>query len=152
MSHTCHMPHPSHSSWFGHPNNIHVPNLKSHFHYLCCTKGSVQVRGLTKCLVTSCLRLGVFGTSPNSRLGRPLLVSHPILLFSMWASTVHICRPVRPSATWGRAMLWWQGPTYSWKYIGIVLSLHSKIVWQQGLLLRGLRSMKGNSFFWPSCL
>jgi hypothetical protein len=22
VSHTCHMPHPSHSSWFGHPNNI----------------------------------------------------------------------------------------------------------------------------------
>ena len=112
ISHTYHMPHPSHSLWFSHPNNNDVPDLKSHFHCLCCTKGSVEIRGLIKCSVTSFLRLGVVSTSPNSRLGRPPLVGRPKLLFIIWAATVHIFSPVRLSTTWGRAMLWWPGHIY----------------------------------------
>jgi len=30
-------------------------------------------------------------------------------LFSIFAATFHIWRPSPPSATWGRAMSWWQG-------------------------------------------
>ena len=87
ISHSCHLFHPSHSAWFDNPNENRVPNLKSHFYCLCCTKGSVQVRGLMKCLVTSFLQLGVASNSPNSHLGRPPLVGRPKLLCNIWAAT-----------------------------------------------------------------
>jgi hypothetical protein len=32
---------------------FHMPNLKSLFHSMFCTKESVEVRGLVKCFVTS---------------------------------------------------------------------------------------------------
>jgi hypothetical protein len=43
----------------------------------------------------------------------PQLKDHPLsavrnLLFTIFAGTLHIWRPSPPSATWGRAMLWWQ--------------------------------------------
>ena len=46
----------------------------------------------------------------------PKLVDHPLsavrdCLFNIFTSTLHIAG-VPPSATWGRSMLWWQGPTY----------------------------------------
>ena len=33
-------------------------------------------------------------------------------LVSIFAVTLHTCRPFPPSASSGRAMLWWQGPNY----------------------------------------
>jgi hypothetical protein len=58
ISHTCHMFRPSHSFRFDHLKYIWrgVQIMKlftSLFHCLGCTKGSVQVRGLVKCFVTS---------------------------------------------------------------------------------------------------
>jgi hypothetical protein len=35
-------------------------------------------------------------------------------LFNIYAATLHIWRPSPPSATWGRAMTWWKGPTWHW--------------------------------------
>jgi hypothetical protein len=32
-------------------------------------------------------------------------------LFNIFAATLHTWRVVPPSATWGCAMLWWQGPS-----------------------------------------
>jgi hypothetical protein len=44
----------------------------------------------------------------------PKLEDHPLsavrdCLFNIFATTHHIWRPSPPSATWGRAMPWWQG-------------------------------------------
>jgi hypothetical protein len=44
----------------------------------------------------------------------PKLEDHPLstvrdCLFSIFVATLHIWRPSPPSATWGRAMPWWQG-------------------------------------------
>jgi hypothetical protein len=35
-------------------------------------------------------------------------------LFNIFAATLHIWRPLPPSATWGRAMPWWQGTHLPW--------------------------------------
>jgi hypothetical protein len=58
------------------------------------------------------LRWGVVGTSLNSQVGAPLLVGCPRLLIQNIRSYPPYLQAVRPSATWGRAMLWWQGPIY----------------------------------------
>jgi hypothetical protein len=55
------------------------------------------------------LRWGVVSPRPT-----PKLADHPLsalrnCLFNIFAATLHICRPSPPSATWGRAMPWWQG-------------------------------------------
>jgi hypothetical protein len=58
------------------------------------------------------LRWGVVTTSTKPPAGGPSLVGRPRLL----TQYIHSCFPylqaVPPSATWGRAMPWWQGPTY----------------------------------------
>ena len=54
-------------SRFDHPNDIHVPDLKSPLRRVCFVKGSVQVRGLSKCLVTSY----VFTLSSFQHLAQP---------------------------------------------------------------------------------
>jgi hypothetical protein len=36
-------------------------------------------------------------------------------LFNIFAATLHIWRPSPPSATWGRAMPWWQGTHLTWE-------------------------------------
>jgi hypothetical protein len=43
----------------------------------------------------------------------PKLEEHPLsavrdCLFNIFAATLHIWRPSPPSATWGRAVPWWQ--------------------------------------------
>jgi len=133
MSHTCHMTHPSHSPWFDHPNNIHVWNLKSHLHCLCCTKGSV--RGIMKCLVTSFWRWGFVSTSPNSHLGGPLLVGRPgtaVQYNHGYSPYLQAGSSVRdPSARHAVVI----GIHLSWRYVDIVLSIYSRIIKEQGLLL-----------------
>ena len=55
------------------------------------------------------LRRGVVSTSPNSHAGGPPLVGCSRLLIQYIHSYLEA---VPPSATWGRAMPRWQGPTY----------------------------------------
>jgi hypothetical protein len=48
------------------------------------------------------------------------LEDHPLsavrdCLFNIFTATLHIWRPFPPSATWGRAMPWWQGTHLTWK-------------------------------------
>jgi hypothetical protein len=48
---------------------------------------------------------------PTPNLEDYLLSAFRYCLFNIFAATFHIWRTCRPSATWGRAMPWWQGPT-----------------------------------------
>ena len=49
--------------------------------------------------------------SPNPKLeGHPLSLSATV--YSVYSQLPSILQAVPPSATWGRAMPWWQGPTY----------------------------------------
>jgi hypothetical protein len=50
----------------------------------------------------------------------PKLEDHPLsalrdCLFNIFAATLHTWRASPPSATWGRAMPWWQGTHLTWK-------------------------------------
>jgi hypothetical protein len=50
----------------------------------------------------------------------PRLEDHPLLfvrgcLFYTFAATLHSWRPFPPSATWGRAILWWQETYLTWE-------------------------------------
>jgi hypothetical protein len=50
------------------------------------------------------------------------LEDHPLsairdCLFNIFPATLHIWRPSPPSATWGRAMPWWQGTHLTWTVV-----------------------------------
>jgi hypothetical protein len=56
----------------------------------------------------------------------PKLEGHPLsavrdCLFNIFAATLHIWRPSPPSATWGRAMPWWQGTHLTWSVCIVVV-------------------------------
>jgi hypothetical protein len=54
---------------------------------------------------------------PTTKLeGHPLSAVRDCLL-NIFAATLHIWRPSTPSATWGRAMPWWQGTHLTWNRI-----------------------------------
>jgi hypothetical protein len=58
------------------------------------------------------LRWGVISTSPNPQVGGPPLVSCRRLLIQYIRSCLPYLEAVSPSATWGCAMTWWQGPKF----------------------------------------
>jgi hypothetical protein len=57
-------------------------------------------------------RWGAFSTSSNLQAGWPPRVCCPRLLIQYIRSYPPILEAVPSSVTWGRAMPWWQGPTY----------------------------------------
>jgi hypothetical protein len=62
------------------------------------------------------LRWGVVSISPNPQAGRPPLIGCPRLLIQYILSYPPYLEAVPPSATWGLAMPWWQGPTYHGRF------------------------------------
>jgi hypothetical protein len=58
------------------------------------------------------LRWGVVSTSPNPQVGRPPPCRLSATAYSLYSQVPSILEVVPPSATWGRAMPSWQGPTY----------------------------------------
>ena len=93
---------------------FHVPNLIPIFHCLGRTEGSVWFRGFLRYFVTWKIlkRRGVVSISSNPQAGGPPLFGCSRLLFQYIRSYPPYLEAVPPSATWGRAMLLWQGPTY----------------------------------------
>ena len=55
------------------------------------------------------LRWGVFSTFPNPQAGGPSPVGCPRLFIQYIRSYPPYLEAVPPSATWGRAVPWWQG-------------------------------------------
>jgi hypothetical protein len=72
-----------------------------------CQKVLWLVRNIVKFL-----RWAVVSTLPKSQAEGPPLVGCPRLLIQYIRSYPPYLQAVPPSATWGRAMPWWQGPTY----------------------------------------
>jgi hypothetical protein len=74
--------------------------------------GSIQVRGTSLYFIT-CL---IFYGEQFSPHPKPRLDYYPCWLsatsYSIYSPPPSILEAVPPSATWGHAMLWWQGPTY----------------------------------------
>jgi len=58
---------------------------------------------------------GVVSTSPNAQPGGLPIVGCPQLLIQYIRNYPPILEAVPPSATWGRAIPWWQGPTHHGK-------------------------------------
>ena len=99
---------------------VHTPphptswNVMSPFRCLGRTRVSVQVRGCCKQFVTGY----VFTVRNCQHLAQPpsWRTTHCRLsatAYSMYSQLPFILEAVPPSATWGRAMLWWQGPRLS---------------------------------------
>jgi hypothetical protein len=84
--------------------------IMSTFFSLCrLSKESVQVRGFLRIFVTSLFFYGELLTPRPT----PKLEDHPLAavcdcLFNIFAAFLHTWRASPPSATWGRAMPWWQ--------------------------------------------
>jgi hypothetical protein len=100
LLHTCHMPSPSQSSWFYHPNDIwwrvfHVPNFIFRFRCSGRTEGSVRIRCFCDCFVTW---LSSYSNDFSARRPAPKLEDHPLsavrdCLFNTFATILHIWRP-----------------------------------------------------------
>ena len=92
---------------------LQVPNLMSILRCLVRTKVLVQVQGfLCEKLRNKFFLRWVVSTSPNLQAGGPPLAGCPRLLIQYIRSYRPYWRPFLPSATWRRAMPWWQGPAY----------------------------------------
>ena len=76
------------------------------------TKESVQVWGLVKCFITSwgfTMRTYHLAQPPSWRT-TPCRLS--ATAYSIYSQLPSISEAVPPSTAWGRATLWWLGPTY----------------------------------------
>jgi hypothetical protein len=82
------------------------------------------------------LRWGVVSTSPNTQAGGPPLVGCPRLHIRSYPSYLEA---VPPSATRGRAMPWWQGPTYRVDRDRLIVVTGTDLSWWQGPTYRGDR-------------
>jgi hypothetical protein len=76
--------------------------------------GVKLISGITFCFVPNLMYV------LTSRL-TPKLEGHPLsavrdCVFNIFAATLHIWRPSPLSATWGRAMPWWQWTHLTWLY------------------------------------
>ena len=80
------------------------------------SKGSVQVRGLVRSLATRPVLYGdqLLARLPTSQTGGHLLSAVRDCLFDIYTQ-LPLIYGGHPPATWGRAMLWRQGPTYHGK-------------------------------------
>ena len=91
-----------------------VPNIMSLFRYLVRIKVSVQVRGLLyECFVTRYVfygeKLTAARPTPNWRNTHCRLSA---TAYSIYSQLHSILEAFLRSATWRRAMPWWQGPTF----------------------------------------
>jgi len=93
---------------------FHVPNVVSIFRCLCRIRASVQVRSfLFDCSANwSFYGEELLAPRPTPTLEDHLLSTVRECLFNIYSQLPTILEAVPPSATWWRAMPWWQGPTY----------------------------------------
>jgi hypothetical protein len=76
---------------------------------------------VTVLLQSQFLRWGVISALPKPEAGGPPLVGCPRLLIQYIRSYPSCLEAVAPSRTRGRAMPWWQGPTYyGWGLLSIL--------------------------------
>jgi hypothetical protein len=111
-----------------HTSNI--PSTKSPIQFLSLRSFIQGIRPgpmLLWSFVTSLfLRYRVVSTTPNPKNEGPPLVGCPRLLIQYILSySPFIWRPSLPSATWGRAMPWWQGTHLTWSLYHITHKLFS---------------------------
>jgi len=90
-----------------------ITAFTSAHHMSLSVKVSIQSRDLLFVLQHDSFHgRGVLSASPNPQDGGPPLVGLSVTAYSIYSQLRSISEAVPPSATWGRAMPWWQGPTY----------------------------------------
>jgi hypothetical protein len=98
------------------------------------------------------LRWGVVSTSPNPQDGGPPLVSCPRMLIQSIHSYTPYPEAVPPSATWGRGMPRWQGPTYRGDRDWLIVVRGTDLSWWEGPTYRGDRDrlivVRGTDLTW----
>ena len=95
------------------PANCPYPQPDISNHFLRCTE--YQSHSDAFVMVSNMfqfIRRGVNSTSPNPEAAEPRLVGCPRLLIQYIRTYPPYLEAVPPSANWGCAMPWWQGPTY----------------------------------------
>jgi hypothetical protein len=107
--------------------SMNLPRAKSHIHFRCLSRAreSVHFRGGCKYLATYIfLRWVLLAPLPTLKLeGHPMSAVRDCL-FNISAAALHVWRPAAVSATWGRAMPWWQDTRLSWGNITAISSKH----------------------------
>jgi hypothetical protein len=89
-----------------------LPNIKSTFRYMCRSKNPSKSEALWSISWQSCLlQWGNVSLCPIRKLENHPLSASRYCLLNIFTAALHIRRPSPPSATWGRAMPWWQEPT-----------------------------------------
>jgi hypothetical protein len=90
----------------------HIPSTKSHIHFLSLGSFIQGIHPVPR-LLFYCEEL--LAPRPTPKLeDHPLSAVHD-LLFNIFAATLHTWRVSPPSATWERAMLWWQETHLTWR-------------------------------------
>jgi hypothetical protein len=89
-----------------------IPCSKSHVH---CPLVRSIIQRISPCpkLLVNFRTITFYGEELLAPRPTPKLEDHPLsavrdCLLNIFAATLHIWRPFPPSATWGRAMPWWQ--------------------------------------------
>jgi hypothetical protein len=108
---------------------------------------SVQVRGF----LWSFVHVYFYGKEllaprPTPNMEDHLLSAVNDCLFRIFAATVHAWRASPPSATWGRAMQWWQGTHLVW--IGLIwlrIGTSGGLLWTPSWTF-GFHKMLGSSW------
>jgi hypothetical protein len=116
------LPHCPERTFPIHTSNI--PGAKSHVHFLWLGSFIQRIRPGPRLLVVFRKKLIFYGEELLGPRPPPKLEDHPLsavrdCLFNIFASTLQNWRESPPSATWGRAMPWWQGTHLTWSEIYI---------------------------------
>jgi hypothetical protein len=103
-------------------------------------------------------KLGVLRWWVVSPRPTPKLEDHPLsalrdCLFNIFAATLHIWRPSPASATWGRAMPWWQGTHLTWLWCHNVHNLITRIIRKESVVFKRRKAyfQKFPSFIVVTC-
>jgi hypothetical protein len=103
--------------WANLPYNI--PSTKSHIHFISLRSFVHRIHPSLRLLENFFNKFIFYGEEllaprPTSKLENHSLLAVHDCLFSIFAATLHSWRVSPPSATWGRAMPWWQGTHLTW--------------------------------------
>jgi hypothetical protein len=111
------------TSWSSSETKFHITGSKSHVHFLALRSFIQRTHPGPRLLMNFRNKLIFYGEELLARRPTSKLEDHPLLavrdcLFNVFAATLHIRWPSPPSATWGRAMSWWQGNHLTWHLWG----------------------------------
>jgi hypothetical protein len=100
---------------------FNIPDTKSHINFLSLRSFIQEIRPGPRLFEHIRNKLIFYGEELLAPRPTPKLEDHPlsavrVCLFNIFAATLHTWRASPPSATWRRAMPWWQGIYLTWAF------------------------------------